>query len=242
MPTPAPCPGPCNTAWRKAEQGVADTGADHHLAPAWGQPVQCSACTARTRRHLTEIPELLAAVHLEAIHGTRANLTGTIGRASNPSWPGEASRILTDRIVGQMAELAADILTLRGLRPEGTEPDHTGTEGTRINRLTGQLLAHWDWAMQHHPAATESYDRDSANPGSQATSWYRAALRFTRRDTLRVQLTAPCPHCDLRTLAHDDGDTYIECRNPNCGLLLTDSEYLQHTRQLTMGSKESAAA
>lgn len=237
MPTPQPCAGACNNAWRRAQATLADTGTEHALTPTWGRPAHCDGCVTRTRHHLAALPELLAAIHLEAVHGTHSKTTGTIGRIHIAVWPGEASRLLTDHIAGGMTDLATDIAHLRGINTP-----HAGTEATRINAAARTLAAHWDWAMQHHPCATEPWETGSGNPGSQAASWHRMALRFTRQDRRREQLIAPCPQCDLRTLARDDGDTYIECRNPNCGILLTDSEYRDHTRNLTMGSKNGAAA
>jgi hypothetical protein len=77
MRTATICPGPCNTAWRRAEEVAADTGTEHHITPAWGQPVQCDSCVERARRQLGELPALLAAVHLEAIHGSRSPSTAT---------------------------------------------------------------------------------------------------------------------------------------------------------------------
>jgi hypothetical protein len=235
--TPTVCPGSCNTAWRRAEAALAETGTEHALTPNWGRPAHCDGCTTRTRHQLAALPELLAAVHLEALHGTRVKTSGTIGRIHNPAWPGEAARMLTDLIGGGLADLADDVAHLRRLTPPGAVG-----EARRINKAAALLLAHWDWAVQHHPCAAELWERDSANPGAQAAGWYRIALRFTRRDRLREQLIAPCPHCHLRTLARDDGDQWIECRNPLCGLLLSGSEYRQHTQALTMGSKAAAAA
>ncbi|MFD1277436.1 hypothetical protein ACFQ51_52735 [Streptomyces kaempferi] len=165
-----PCPGPCNNAWRRAEAALAETGTEHHLTPAWGQPVQCGSCVERGRHQLTELPELLAAVHLEALYGTPAKITGTIGRAGAPVWPGQASRLLLDRIVGELTELHADILIQRGIWKAEQERPEAVTEGRLIGDTVGILLAHWDWAMQNHPAAAEPHDRDNANPGGQVAA------------------------------------------------------------------------
>src|SRR4051812_23188857 len=187
MSTPQFCPGPCNTAWRKAEEAHADTGADHAIQPAWGQPVQCYACVDRARTQLSAMPALLAAVLAEATEGTPAKLTGTIGRITVATWPGQSSRLLVDRIVSEMVELGVDILKLRRMwkedRPAG--PGTTSNEAWRIGFITNALIAHLDWAMQHHPAAWEPHGRDNANPGGQVAGWYRAALYFTKQDEQR---------------------------------------------------------
>jgi len=242
---PAACPGPCNNAWRRAEAAAAEAGTEHHISPAWGQPVQCYGCVDRGRQQLAELPELLAAVHLEALYGTPAKLTGTIGRVGAPVWPGQASRLLIDRILGEMEELAGDIRDLRGLnvgapvfgldwiaRDRATGSTRPAQEGRRITSAAALLDAHWEWIMQHHPAATESHDRDNANPAGQVASWHRSAQFFTARNNPRVQMAAPCPRCHLKTLAHSNGESYISCRNPECEVLLSREEYDERTKQI----------
>lgn len=232
--TPTPCPGPCNNAWRRSETLRETDGTEHHLTPSWGQPVQCDDCVERTLHQLEELPELLDAVLLEALYGTPAKNVGTIGRVTVATWPGQASRLLVDRIVGEMAELQADILVQRRIWSVGTQPGRStsANEPDYIRGIVRTLFAHWEWAMQHHPAASEPHTAGNANPGGQAAGWHRSAQLFTRRDNPRIQMTAPCPRCQLRTLSHSNGETYIACRNPECELLLSRSEYEQHTRGL----------
>ncbi|MCX5063759.1 hypothetical protein OG895_43490 [Streptomyces sp. NBC_00201] len=98
---PAPCPGPCNNAWRTAEAN----GTDHDLTPTWGDPIHCGRCTTRTLAQLAELPELVAAISLEALNGTAPKTTGTISRTAVPSWPGQAARILTEHIIGELLGL-----------------------------------------------------------------------------------------------------------------------------------------
>ncbi|UPZ27652.1 hypothetical protein MUK60_07370 [Streptomyces sp. LRE541] len=226
------CPGPCNNAWRRAEAALTETGEEHFITPAWGQPVQCGACVERSRHQVSELPELLVAVQLEALHGTPLKLAGTIGRVGAPNWPGQAARLLLDRILGEMTELQADILVQRGIWTDEIRPEPV-SEGHLISGTTSTLLAHWDWAMQHHPAATEPHTAGNANPGGQAANWYRAAQFFTRRDNPRIQMAAPCPRCHLKTLSHSNGESYISCRNPECEVLLSRQEYDQHTKEVT---------
>jgi hypothetical protein len=218
MPVLTACPSTHNNAWRAAEAAAQP----HDLTPTWGSPVHCLGCQGRAWQQLTELPELLAAVWLEAIHGTAPKVSGTIGRTGlHAAWPGQASRLMTDQIVGGLVELEDDIREQRHLGHRSGR----GTEGQTASGAVSFLLVHLEWALAEHPAATEPYDRDSANPGSQIHHWHKAATRFTRRDALRIQLAAPCPRCQLRTLAREDGDEYIECRNPACGTLLTETEY-----------------
>ncbi|MFF7190509.1 hypothetical protein ACFZAR_36060 [Streptomyces sp. NPDC008222] len=228
MTTPTVCPGPCNNAWRLAEAKLATDGTEHDIPVTWGKPVHCIGCVNRTRAKLAELPELIVAIGLEALHGTAPKATGTIGRIHIPAWPGQASRLLTDHIVGGLLELEDDIRELRRLR-------HRPGRGTEAQNAVGAvtfLAAHLEWALVEHPAAHEIHDRMSANPAAQITGWHRAATRFTRRDARLEHYRVPCPRCELLTLYRGDADDYIECRNTNCQTLLTPAEYHDHTKRL----------
>lgn len=232
---PTACPGSHNTAWRQAE---AD-GQPHNLQPAWGNPLHCTRCTELAHRELAQLPELLAAIWLEATNGTRGLPTGTIGRSpTHPAWPGQASRLITDHIIGGLTELEADIRELRGL----TGRSIGRREGVVATQSVTFLAAHLDWALEYHPAAGETHDRLSANPASQIHQWNRAATRFTARDERLDHHRVPCPRCELLTLFRADGDDYIECRNTACGLLLTPGEYFEHTKTLAAGYAGQVAA
>jgi hypothetical protein len=236
------CPGRENHAWREAEQRLTQHGTPHELQPRWGQPIHCPGCATRAHKQLAELPELVAAIWLEATNGSSGPKVGTIGRIAGgiPSWPGQASRMLTDLIVGGLTELEDDIRDLRGL----TMRPGRGNEGATVTGTVRFLGAHLDWALVHHPAASEPHDRDSANPASSIATWHRAAQRFTARDKRLEHHRIPCPRCELLTLFRGDGDDYIECRNPACGSLLTPAEYLDHTRLLaaTIRHEESGLA
>lgn len=236
--TPTACPGSCNNAWRLAETQQATDGTPHDIPVTWGQPVHCGRCTHRTQAQLGELPELVVAISLEAVYGTAPKQTGTIGRVHIPAWPGQASRLLTDHIVGGLLELEDDIRELRGFR-------HRPARGPEVLNAAGavQFLAvHLEWALTQHPCAGELHGHDSGNPAAQIGGWYRAAQRFTRRDQRLEHHRVPCPRCELLTLYRADGDDYIECRNLNCQLLLTPTEYHDHTARLADNTRMAKAA
>lgn len=250
MRTATPCPGTCNTAWRRAETLLEETGADHHFTPAWGRPVQCDACTDRARQQLAEIPELLAAAHLEALHATRSPSTATIGSRSSdkPAWPGQAARMLVEAVLQGMEDLEADVLVQRGIWASDVEPDRAGiTEGRRITDVVHILDAQLDWMMQHHPAAGEPHDRGNANPGGQIRGWHGMAQRFVKAHPQHdVRKLAPCPRCkgpylaESRDLRLVDDRPYIECRDPDCQRILTGAEYDDHVKALATGISRAA--
>lgn len=236
--TPAPCPGSCNNAWRRAEAQLAADGTGHDIPVTWGQPVHCLRCTGRTHAQLAELPELVVAISLEAVHGTAPKTTGTIGRAATPAWPGQAARLLTDHVIGGMLELEDDIRELRRL----SHRPGRGIEGRHVTGAVRFLTAHLDWALTEHPLAEEVHDRLSGNPAAQIHGWHRAALRFTRRDARLEHHRIPCPRCELLTLFRADGDDYIECRNINCQTLLTPAELYAHTKDVADAYKSQVAA
>ncbi|MDT0608860.1 hypothetical protein [Streptomyces lancefieldiae] len=241
-PTQKPCPGPCNNAWRRAETVRIDTGTEHHINPAWGQPIQCDACTERARQQLAELPELLTAVHLEALYGTRPQNTATIHSRPNdtPAWPGQAARLLIDTLLGEIEELATDVLALRGIWKHDNQPDHDGIrEGHRITSACRILTAQLDWMMQHHPAAGEPHEQGNANPAGQIRHWHAAVQRFTKQHPQRdVRKMAPCPRCkgpylaESRDLRLVDDRPYIECRDPDCRRIMTGAEYDTYVKAL----------
>lgn len=232
------CPGSCNNAWRRAEAQLAADGTDHDIPVTWGQPVHCLRCINRAHSQLAELPELVVAVSLEAVYGTAAKTTGTIGRTSTPAWPGQASRLLVDHIVGGLLELEDDIRDLRRFRHR----PRRGTEGCDVTGAVRFLSAHLSWALTEHPLAQETHDRLSGNPAAQIQGWHRTAQRFTRRDARLEHHRVPCPRCDLLTLYRADGDDYIECRNINCALLLTALEFHGHVKEVASECQVAAAA
>ncbi|MET9150052.1 hypothetical protein ABZX82_02035 [Streptomyces griseoflavus] len=249
-PTPKPCPGPCNNAWRRAETLLASNGGEHHITPTWGNPTQCDGCVGRARQQLAELPELLTAVQTEALYGTRPQNTATIHSRPNdtPAWPGQAARLLLDTLLGEIEELAGDVLHQKRIWRDDQQPDRTSMrEGHRITHACGTLAAHLDWMMQHHPAAGEPHDRGNANPGGQIRHWHGAAQRFTKaHPQYDVRKMAPCPRCkgpylaESRDLRLVDDRPYIECRDPDCRRIMTGAEYDVYVKALAAVATQAA--
>lgn len=245
-----PCPGPCNNAWRRAENVLAETGTSHHLTPAWGQPTQCYGCRERAHQQIAELPELLTAVQIEALHGTRPQNTATIHSRPNdtPAWPGQVARLLIDTILGEIEELQADVLTLRGIWKSEADSSHAGVrEGQRISGACRTIAAHLDWMLQHHPAAGEPHEQGNANPAGQIRHWHAAAQRFTKQHPQHdVRKLAPCPRCkgpylaESRDLRLVDDRPYIECRDPDCRRIMTTAEYDTYVKALAAAVTQAA--
>jgi hypothetical protein len=241
---PAPCPGPCNNAWRKAEQLLAADGIPHDVPVTWGQPVHCQGCINRTCTQLLDLPELVVAIRLEALCGTAPKTTGTIGRAGAAAWPGQAARLLTDHIVGGLLDLEDDVRDLRQLRHRPGR----GSEGRSATGAVRFLSLRLEWILAKHPLAEELHERQSGNPASQIHGWHRAAQRFTKQDEQRdTKRLAPCPRChgpylvESRDLRLVDDQPYIECRDPDCRRIMTGAEYDRYVKELNAALVRTAA-
>ncbi|KIF67616.1 hypothetical protein HY68_01570 [Streptomyces sp. AcH 505] len=259
MPTPTPCLGPCNTTWRRAERALTQHGTAHDVPVTWGDPVHCRSCVDRADRHLSELPELFAAITLEALYGSRSPATSSLHSAPTDTtpWPGQSARLLLDLIVGGMVELRDETLRLRGLRAPDAAVD-TEREGPRITHTVHVLRSHLPWILADHPLAQESHEAlrepgrapvQSGNPAATIAHWHRMALRYTARDEQRlVERLAPCKRClgpwlaESRDLRLVDDRPFIECQDPDCRALLTQVEYDAWVKELTQRAGEKADA
>ncbi|MPY31322.1 hypothetical protein FNH09_08420 [Streptomyces adustus] len=250
MPTsaPAPCHGPCNTAWRRAEHRRTATGTDHDIPVTWGTPIHCADCVDRTGDYLADLPHLLDLVALEALDGQRGVPSASTHGAPTDTtpWPGQAARLLIDHIAGGLAETAA---TVRALHHHRDQPLRRPgiREAEWIRESVNTLFHAVDWLLQEHPLATESHEPlrrahsvvHSGNPAAQVAHWHTAATRFTRRDRApETKRLAPCARCggpwltECRDLHLIGDEPYIECQNPECQTLYRPDEYRRHVKDL----------
>ncbi|MFE4651549.1 hypothetical protein [Streptomyces sp. NPDC056707] len=219
---PDVCPGPCNRTWRNDPQAV---------PPRYGTPTWCASCAALTGHCLREIPEMIAACHLEALHRTTPALERVSGTGS-PTAPGETARSIAQDVIRGLLEIEDDTRGLRRLTP--VDRAKAMREGTALSRAIQLLDTHLDWILQHHPATG-----DPAGPGQSVLAWHRQLVRYLRRDRHIEKYQAPCPRCDLIALVRYDGEDYIECLS--CGTLLSRTEYAERARNCAQGAPERGA-
>ncbi|WP_439947183.1 hypothetical protein [Streptomyces sp. BBFR109] len=231
----AACPGPCNNAWRNAET----SNQPHDIPVTWGHPIHCPRCTDRAHTQLGELPELVVAVSLEAEFGTVPKLTGTIGRTTTtPSFPGQASRVLAEHIITGLLGLEDVIRAGRRLPARQAR----GREGADLTAAVAFLRAHLGWALDRYPGETDPATGETMDPAALIRRWHRGAELFTRRDARLEHRQVPCPRCELLSLYRAEGDDYIGCRNLECEVLLTPTEFQAHTEQLARQYKLVKAA
>jgi len=231
---PFACAGPCNISWRRAEAESTKTQIPHDIRPWYGNPYWCDHCRFRVLTALDGLPELVAAIHLEALNATpKTTTTERVTTSSAPAWPGQSARLMTDLIVGGVADIEDAMRSLRGWS------DRAATfEPIILNRAIDVLVVSVDWLLISHPDATDP----DISPGTAILDWHRKAMKFTGRDKLVHKYPVRCPSCDLLALRRDDGSSYVECspRLGGCGRLWTESEY-QNLVTVTASDLKDAA-
>ena len=212
--TPQPCAGPCSRRWREAEAKKLP----HDIRPYLGNPYWCEYCRARVLRALGELPELIAAIHLEALHGTARPGGEKVTASTAPAWPGQSARLLTDWIVGGLGDIEAAMRELRNWSAQ-----QAAFEPNVLNAAVTALALNVDWFLVDHPLAADP----DLSPGVAILDWHRKAERFTGRDRLVHRFPVRCPSCDLLALQREDGDAFVECtpRLGGCGRLWNEEEY-----------------
>lgn len=218
VPTSTPCAGPCADPWRRAEAKRLSEEVPHDLTPWYGNPYWCDRCRTRVLDALGMLPELVAAIHIEALHSTPKQ-TERVTTSTAPAWPGQAARILTDIVVGGLAEVEDAMRDLRSwsMRTATFEP-------IVLNHAVTVLTLSLDWLLVAHPEAANP----DTSPGATILAWRDKAMRFTGRDKLIHKFPVRCPTCELLALRREDGSSYVEClpRIGGCGRLWTEAEYL----------------
>lgn len=181
-----------------------------------GDPVWCEEHRWQIRDHLTELPELYAAMHLEATHGTaKPSADKVSGTRTHPS----PSPRIDD--ADQLARWACDWEdTIRHELGHPAAP-HTATGRPRaLTEATRYLLVHLTKALELDDGGSEPV---ALIFGTEVNRTHRTLLRKTSRDTLIHRLKAPCPACDIRALQRRDGEDHIRCTH--CHTLWTEVEY-----------------
>jgi hypothetical protein len=204
VPTPSPCPGRCNSAWRSAEHRYETTGVDHDLEPREGQPVWCPPCTTSIRAAIADWPDLAARLVEEVESGVSAAMSEYVSGSKNrPVHDHEAASFLLDEYAEWISQWEATIrceLRLAARRP-------TSDRRTAISNATAFLLPQLDRHLApaagrfHDLAATEVIEEF----GQDALRYHRRAQHLTasqESEPVRVA-GVPCPICDHKALEHE---------------------------------------
>jgi hypothetical protein len=232
----APCPGSCNTPWRKQQQALDDY---QQAVEAWaqnpagnppqepvivkplspwpGDPVFCGRDAAVLRRQLKEIDDAASLCAAEA-DGHRSRPAGERIRGSK-SAPSPSPHL------DDLDELAH---MLRGweavARGDEDTPPRRGRLATEITTVVAWLTVHFDTLIQNRDVALDF--------AKEIREWHRRLARTGSLGTSRRPSPVPCPRCGTKSLEIEDGATYVECVNGDweqvgrrCGQLISRGEY-----------------
>jgi len=190
-----PCPGPCNTAWVKAERRHHQAGEAHELLPIPGQPVWCADCRDQITEHLAGLPGLAAMLPSGPLQ-TPATELGRLSPADVHVSPSPGFDLLDE--VTQWARHLEDDTRERLGHPR---PERHRSIRRSVAYLTGyttHLLSRGDDAVQL---------------GMEIRAWHRRLTFATGTSPAStVRVPGQCPACNARGLAsRREGDDLVRC-------------------------------
>lgn len=231
---PLACPGPCSTAWRRAEANRLANGTPHELTPRAGDPVWCEPCARHLRLELGDLPYMVAHLQLEVENATSASREQVSGSKERPIHGREKYTFCiedVDDVLDSWAILVREERHLAAARPS--------QQGRRISASTTLLMTHFDWLTTEHPGADEF--------GIEVRRVHRRAATLTHTHDVRPERCdgIMCPRCDIMSLEHEldwqgRATGYIACRS--CGTLLSAVEYERWLKMLSAPWRKRSAA
>lgn len=217
------CPGPCNSAWRRAEAAVDGKGRPipHQLTAESGDPVWCWRCSRLIAQRLAELDDLVALLQAE-LGGRRAGIDPTGLKPARRGSPSPSPAVDdVDEIQRTLESWESAYRDLRSLPPRPP----------RSPELRVTMCISW-LAKNLTGALGSDLGKDL---GQEVLRLYSMARRWTSTDRATHRKDAPCPRCGRKWLTqHDDG--YIRCERASCGRIMTLDEYDAYTLDLARSS------
>ena len=222
MSSEVPCPGPCNSRYRKARAEyeaalAAYDPLDPHQSrpeppdvyPVYGDP-WCPRCKSQIREQLAQIDD--AAAILAALPPSPNDRSDDkAGKVSGTRAQPSPSNRMDD-----LEELGEWLRSWESAyRGEDPTP-HRGWLASEITTITAQLVFHFDKIITHPDRALDF--------GREIRRWHRELQEKARAGQVDKHVKRPCPRCRLYTLWARDGEDYVRCINDECGRRLTREE------------------
>ncbi len=234
MTSAQPCPGSCNSRWRRLK-AIYDVAVENHarivalsaegdeipepprkpdVEPAVGEPVWCKRCASIIRQELADFDELAA--HLAALppgirpaverRHERVKVSGTHA-APSPSPSGD-----------EMDDL------LRWLQRWEREYRAHRDWPTPAPRgyLAGKITAGVAWLGEHLDGILTTEWAETF--GTETRQWHRNLVSTTHAARSAKHVKKACPRCRLYTLWEEIGQDYIRCVNEDCNRRMTREE------------------
>lgn len=234
---PLACPGPCSSAWRRAEADRLTKGVQHDLTPRAGDPVWCGPCARHLHTELGALPHLAARLLLEMENATSSGGEHVSGSRERPIHSREKYSFAIDDIDGVLDDWATAVWEERHLTAQ-----RPARQGPRISASTALLVTHFEWLIAEHPnpEASELF-------GLEVRRVHRHATTLTHTSDVRPERCdgVICPRCDVMSLEHEldwqgRATGYIACRS--CGTLLSAAEYERWLKMLSAPLRGRLAA
>jgi phage FluMu protein Com len=219
-----PCPGPCNSRYRKAraEYDKALAGYDP-LAPEQSRPeppaVQpwpgdpwCPKCKSIIHAELSQIDDaaaiLAARPPLDVAGGDEETRAGRVSGTREARSPSPR--------MDDLEELGGWLRNWESAF-RGTDPmPRRGYLATERTTIISWLVDHFDSCICHPDLA--------ADYGAEIRRWYRELTAKARAGIADKHVKKPCPRCRLYTLWARDGEDYVRCVNEDCNRRMTREE------------------
>lgn len=221
------CPGSCNTRWREATAAHKAAAAAYDpldpaqsrpepppIQPVHGDPRWCAKDVSRIRSCLADLDTLAALLgwiadgHAESTSSDTGRVSGTAETRS----PSDAADELADLM---------NILTEHENAYRETVL-HIGTPGRRgyMASASSECIA---WLGTHLDGILASEVGEAF--GVDVLDWHRAWKRRAKAGVRKLVKPLRCPHCKHLLLEWEEGSDRVDCRNPDCNLVLTYAQY-----------------
>ena len=233
MSTEEACPGTCNRHYREAQAAFRQALADYDpldanqsrpvppsIQPWYGNP-WCGTCRSRIRETLAELDDL-AALLMATADGHRAG--PGLERVS-----GSAEAMSPSQAADDLGELEAMLRGWESAYRELMDWPSLARRGHLASAVTTCIA----WlSVRLDEILTAPFAVDF---GTEVMQWHREFTSKTKAGarTLRKPLRCPRPHCRLLTLTWTEGDTYVNCGNPDCGARIPLAEYEAETARMS---------
>jgi hypothetical protein len=220
-----PCPGNCNSRWRKAQDAYRKALAaydpldaatsrpeepDTSLVREWGAPVWCTEHTSDIRLHLAQLDDLAAIYHQAADGHRGAPVTQRVGGATVVLSASEAHDDLDDltSVLTAWEREYRDRMGWPAAPPRG----ELATVQTSCIAWLGQ---HLDEILACEVA--EGF-------GKAVLQWQPSMAGKARAGQRTLLLEARC-RCGQRMLTWKEGTDRVECANRDCQRIMSKSAY-----------------
>lgn len=221
-----PCPGTCNSQYRKAREAFdealvlydpLDAAQSRPLPPdiqPWpGDPIWCGRCTARIRVCLSELDDA-AAIMLAAADGHRpqSGEQRVAGSREDPT-ASPAGDDLEE--LGRMLTAWEDIY--RGIKGWEESKPRRGFLASQVTTCASWLMAKLDGILAAPDIA--------ADFGAEIQQWHKEICGKGKAGARTLRKPLRCPGCQLLLMYWTEGEDRVECRNPACRRSMKYSEY-----------------